>query len=183
MTVMPRAHDLSYGQMVRDALQMSPRKKSMREVARDVGYSHEYIRKVLSGTPPGSREFNDTLARYLGLDPEQMWRVASLEKARRRFGPEIAHAARHPVTQPLVEIAGRLDAPSRSRLTMLAQTWESLSTEDQQRILDMARSWAHGRRRGDPGLQALMEADGRTRNAHLINTAAKTKLKVSPKKR
>lgn len=59
---------------------------TIRELSQAAGRSYELCRVILRGRPIVSREFNEAACRYLGLDEPELWRLAVLEKARRRFG-------------------------------------------------------------------------------------------------
>ena len=59
---------------------------TIRELSQAAGRSYELCRVILRGRPIVSREFNEAVCRYLGLDEPDLWRIAVLEKARRRFG-------------------------------------------------------------------------------------------------
>jgi len=57
----------------------------MRQVAREIGYSYEHVRKVLSGEVTFTRAFSDVLSHHFGLDAASMWQLAQTEKLKKRF--------------------------------------------------------------------------------------------------
>ena len=76
----------SYAQIVRAKLQDPQNRKSMREVGRNIGYSYEHVRKVIRGEVTFTREFNDALCLELGLDADDMWKLAESQKLRNKYG-------------------------------------------------------------------------------------------------
>ena len=68
------------------ATRPSRRRPAIRELAKELGFSTEHVRQVLNGTRVAvSRDFNDKACRHLGLDPDEMWRLA--EEARAKANP------------------------------------------------------------------------------------------------
>jgi hypothetical protein len=99
-----------------------------RELAAAVQRSYELCRLVLAGRPVVSRDFNEAACRFLGLDVDQMWQLAVLEKTRRRFG---------------LEAARRLVLPPDDRLVAV---WRHLSEGDRERVIRVAQSLANRHR-------------------------------------
>ena len=131
----------SYGEIIRERVYSARRPQSLRRVGNAIGFSYEHVRKVIAGHPVASREFNDALCTYLGLDPAEMWRLAQLEKAHHRFGADVAtQVQRHPARH-LLTLASALSPPSRARLTQFAQFWGDLAPQDQARFIDLAKVW------------------------------------------
>ena len=92
---------------------------SIRQLSQALGYSYEHIRKILAGQPSGSREFNDILCGYLGLDANAMWRLAMEEKVAIKYGHDLG--VRLPKDSRLVDLWNQLDATDRERLVKVAE--------------------------------------------------------------
>ncbi len=58
---------------------------SIRTLADRLNVSYEHVRRILAGEPVVSEDLNKKLSDTLGLDAEEMFRVAIREKMRRRF--------------------------------------------------------------------------------------------------
>jgi hypothetical protein len=92
---------------------------SIRQLSQALGYSYEHIRKILAGQPAGSREFNDIMCGYLGLDTNVMWRLAQEEKVALKYGHDLG--VRLPKDTRLVDFWNQLDATDRERLVKVAE--------------------------------------------------------------
>lgn len=120
-----------YAQRLRAAMRAGrgarKRPVSTRQLSEEVGRSYEHCRKVLAGEPVVSEEMNDDICAFLGLDRDEMWRLASSEKAQRKLSavglavPEL-HDAR------LRAAWDKLSAQNRDRLLRIA---EVLAAESQ----------------------------------------------------
>jgi hypothetical protein len=118
---------------------------AVRELSLAVGRSYELCRLVLLGHPVGSREFNDAACRYLGLDANELWRLALREKARKKFGDDAA-------SQTLL--------PANNRLI---KAWDAMTEVDRHRLVSIAEKLAHrspSKRRADD-LYTLIILDDR----------------------
>jgi hypothetical protein len=135
----------SYGRIVYDHIYDPGNRKSLRQVGADIGYSYEHIRKTLRGVPVGSKAFNNALCKYFGLDAEKMWKLAQYEKAERRYGPRVAARLTRDPGEQLSALASALEPPSRARLIEVAKQWAEIPTDDQNRLLEMARAWSRKR--------------------------------------
>lgn len=110
----------TYAEIVRAKLQDSKNRKSMREIGRKVGYSYEHVRKVVAGELTFTQEFSDALCEELGLDAQQMWRLAQTEKLRARYeGADFE--ADVPKDPRLKEIWDALDATGREALIQIGR--------------------------------------------------------------
>jgi hypothetical protein len=94
---------------------------SVRELSLAVRRSYELCRLVLQGQPVGSREFNDAASRFLGLDPDELWRMALREKARRKFGDAAGRQAVLPPDRRLVKAWDAMTEDNRRRLVGIAE--------------------------------------------------------------
>src|SRR5258706_14246773 len=60
---------------------------TIRDVARRTGYSYEHVRRTFNGdTHYISADFNRHMCKVLGLNENEMWRIAVAEKVAARFG-------------------------------------------------------------------------------------------------
>jgi len=76
----------TYGGIVRARIART--RLSLRQVAGQIGYSYEQVRKASSNGLHLSRKFNDNLCQFLGLDSNDMWCTLQREKLRAHFnGP------------------------------------------------------------------------------------------------
>ena len=75
----------TYAQIIRAKLQDPKNRRSMREIGRNISYSYEHVRKVVAGELTFTREFSDALCDSLGLDSEEMWKLAQSLKLKKRF--------------------------------------------------------------------------------------------------
>lgn len=143
-------HTPSYADILRDRIFAPARpeeRKSLRQIGRELHYSYEHVRKVLRGDPVGSKEFNDRLCEYLGLDREEMWQIAQREKAAQRFG---AHAVAHAMkttAEGIHTTLASLDSSAKHRLLRVIGHWSHLRAEDQQHVVDVVTTWATSTRR------------------------------------
>jgi hypothetical protein len=94
---------------------------SVGELSRAVRRSYELCRLVLQGQPVGSREFNDAACRHLGLDPDELWRLALREKARRKFGDDAARQTVMPPDSRLLKAWNTMGEDDRRRLVSIAE--------------------------------------------------------------
>jgi plasmid maintenance system antidote protein VapI len=78
-----------YGDIVREKMKTKDNAQghpiTIRMMERDLGFTYEHIRKVVKNQPVVSRELNDKLCIYLGLEANKMWSIMEREKTRRRF--------------------------------------------------------------------------------------------------
>ena len=87
---------------------------------RNVGYSYEHVRKVVAGELTFTQEFSDAVCAELGLDAQQMWRLAQTEKLRARYeGADFE--ADVPKDPRLKEIWDALDATGREALIQIGR--------------------------------------------------------------
>jgi hypothetical protein len=75
-----------YSELIRIKLKTHPDQPSLRDVGKSIGYSYEHVRKAMTGLPSASRQFNDALCKYLGLDPDAMWKILIQDLAKRKYG-------------------------------------------------------------------------------------------------
>jgi len=94
---------------------------ALKEVAKRVGYSYEHVRQALLGRPVGSRRFNDELAKICALDADEMWRLASKEKAVQRYGSEVARTLTPPPDRRMVTVWERLTESERLQVLAIAE--------------------------------------------------------------
>jgi len=94
---------------------------SLRELSARLGRSYEHCRSVLMGRPVASEDFNRDLCRVLGLDVDKMWRLARLEKARRRFGVRSGSLLAPPRDERMARLWGRLTDGDKERLIRIAE--------------------------------------------------------------
>jgi hypothetical protein len=92
---------------------------TIRQLSQALGYSYEHVRKILHGEPFASREFSDVLCSYLGLDPNEMWRLAMAEKVAFKYGHDLG--VQLPKDSRLVDLWNQLDATDRERLVKVAE--------------------------------------------------------------
>jgi hypothetical protein len=81
--------DKRYGDIIRSKMKVKDNAQgvpvTIRMIERATQYSYEHIRKVVKNMPVVSRDFNDALCAYLGLDSDKMWSIAEGEKFHRKF--------------------------------------------------------------------------------------------------
>ena len=106
---------------------------TIRQLGRETGYSYEHVRKITKGEPFASRELNDAICQFLGMDPEEMWKIAQNEKLEWKYGTGIVTAL-----------------PNNARLV---SAWEHLNDNDRDRVIQVAEALAFANRTagGPPG--------------------------------
>jgi len=117
--------DLSqeYGEKIRERLRAGPGGRvAIRTIAEKIGYSYEHVRQAVMGRPSGSRAFNNALSKFLGLDADEMWRLAVRTKTLRRYG---------------LSAMRELDPPSDDRMRAL---WAKLGHSDREQLLTIAEA-------------------------------------------
>ena len=82
---MPIPTGKTYAAIIKEQLHNPRDRKSMREIGRNIGYSYEHVRKVVAGELTFTREFSDALCHSLGLDSDEMWKLAQSLKLKKRF--------------------------------------------------------------------------------------------------
>ncbi len=91
------------------------------------GYSYEHIRKIVSGQPLMSEQFNADICSILELDADYMWQIAVKEKlAQSKFAKSVT-----------------INLPDNNALR---EAWEFLSDADRIRVVNFARALADERR-------------------------------------
>lgn len=75
----------TYAALLRRAMRNQRPSMSRRDLEKALkrigkGYSYEHIRKVVSGLPVMSEQFNHDVCKVLNIDAEKMWQVAAQEK-------------------------------------------------------------------------------------------------------
>lgn len=92
------------------------------------GYSYEHIRKIVSGFPVMSEQFNEDVCNVLGLDVNFMWDVAANEKMKFR---------RQSSTASMVDLA--------SPDLRFRELWQMLSSDDKDRVFKIVEGMAEAR--------------------------------------
>lgn len=81
---------LSYAEIVRMKMKTgdNPTRKpiSTKQLAEHLGVSYEHVRQILQGKPALSRELNDKLSRYIGVEAEAMWQKVVTERFHKKVG-------------------------------------------------------------------------------------------------
>src|SRR4051812_46223387 len=113
----------TYAELVRKA--MRAKGMTRRDLEKAIDYSYEHIRKVVSGLPLMSEDFNDKVCRVLELDAPAMWAIAQGEKLKRTYG-----------SIPTVALP----------TNRLKELWSELSADDQAAIMTIAEGMAARRR-------------------------------------
>jgi hypothetical protein len=121
----------TYAENVRVAAQTANnaqgRPLKIRELSIMTGFSYEHIRKIWHGKRDKSdvfsvsRECNDNVCQVLGLDKEEMWRLAEREKFSQRIGY---------VPMRLQSAAGN----------EISEIWKHMNEEEQMALLESART-------------------------------------------
>lgn len=101
----------SYRDRLLKAMREHKPRYNRRHLKELTGFSYEHIRKVCAGLPIMSEQFNDKVCGVLGIDPVEMWQIALREK---------------------------IDLNGPSYRQQFADVWDTLSIEDQARVLKIA---------------------------------------------
>src|SRR3954464_3163371 len=125
----------TYADLLRKAMRAKGMKR--RDLERATGYSYEHIRKVASGLPLMSEDFNAKVCEVLGVNTDEMWAVAKREKLKRAYG-----------SIPAVALPD----------DRLKELWSELTAADQQDLIKIAEGLA-ARRRAEREELELNDAD------------------------
>jgi hypothetical protein len=94
---------------------------SIRDLANALGFSYEHVRRVWTGWPVVSKDFNAELCKLLGgLDENEMWEIAEREK-QQRIANRLQSDIRPPSDDRLIELWGELTADEKRQLVRVAE--------------------------------------------------------------
>jgi len=116
---------------------------STRDLAKLTGLSYEHLRKLLQGQPIVTKPVNQLIAKHLDLSEDRLWTIAQRERMIQKFGEAVtASVLEGTASDPLLASIATIQGANRNRLAELVQNWPRLGASDQQRIVDMAGTWA-----------------------------------------
>lgn len=98
---------------------------STRQLAAQLSYSYEHLRKLVKGEALPSPELNNDVSIALGLDPQRMLEIAEREKIRRRFRrtPEALRSLLPPPTDRFAALWPVLSDPEKQILLQVAEAF------------------------------------------------------------
>jgi transcriptional regulator with XRE-family HTH domain len=81
---------LTYAEVIRMKMKTgdNPTKKPIttRQLAEALGVTYEHVRQILLGRPAMSRDLNEKLCEYMGVDADAMWQKLQTEKFQKKLG-------------------------------------------------------------------------------------------------
>lgn len=144
-----------YASLLRDA--MDAQELTLRNLEKLTSYSYEHIRKVVSGIPCGSRAFNREVCKLLGLNENDLWRIALSEKPRTRALALVIEEARRSAVSRHVGPSSDEDVPPPAQLGLAKRMdgdlsdgdiWKRLTRNEQLRLVRIADGWVAAREGG-----------------------------------
>jgi hypothetical protein len=103
-----------------------------------LGKSYEHCRKIARGEAVVSQRLNSELCRILKLDADEMWRLASREKAAKRFGWSTLASAEGESDDRLGDILSKLGPEDRLRVLRFAEALLVSGTAERSLPFDQA---------------------------------------------
>ena len=108
---------------------MEEQNVSIRDLARATESSYENIRRIVKGTTVPSQHLLRAISDVLGLNKDELSKIAKADKIRQKFG-----------TVPL-ELSGK-----KPSLEPVERIWDELSEQQQQAVINMTHGWARQNR-------------------------------------